>query len=279
MEDQDNMEKQTVEQPYEKGLLDNIKRILEIQVSQGKPQSYEIYVDGLRVVPRTTVTEIFDSYQTFLSPASKKIIVTIYRGIKTPACTSHVFTVEPEKVIVQQPVQVQSSNALNGPEVQQYVRELMDKERLANRLVQLEEKLSERENKLAEAEKYISDLQRGIDLLKEEKDNKQSVIFDRLLKIAENPPDWLKLLVLNNNSPQKATQLGETETKDKTEVTIKKKTAPALSEDEKDFLKLMNIMQEGLEEEEFTMLMLINRKLTDEPALITEVGDLVDVKL
>lgn len=278
MQEQQNIDRQTVEQTYDPALLDNIKRILEIQVSQGKPQSYEIYVDGLRVVPRTTVTEIFESYKTFITPASKKITVTIYRGIKTPACTSHVFKVEPEKA-VQQPVQVQSSNSLNGPEVQQYVRELMDKERLANRLVQLEEKLTEKENKLSEAEKYISDLQRGIDLLKEEKDNKQSVIFDRLLKIAENPPDWLKLLVLNNNSPQKATQLGETETKEKTEVTIKRKGAPALTEDQKDFLKLMNIMQEGLEEEEFTMLMLLNRKLTDEPGLIPSVADLIDVKL
>ncbi len=269
-----------MEQAYDPALLDNIKRILEIQVSQGKPQSYEIYVDGLRVVPRTTVTEIFDSYKTFLTQASKKITVTIYRGIKTPACTSHIFVVEAEKVAAVQSTSVQLPGMLNGTEVQQYVRELMDKERLANKVIQLEEKLSERENKLSEAEKYISDLQRGIDLLKDEKDSKQSVIYDRLFKIAENPPDWLKLLVLNNSSPQKATQLGETEkTKEKAEVTIKRKEQPALSEDEKDFLKLMNIMQEGLEEDQFTLLMLVNRKLTDEPGLITDVADLVEVKL
>ena len=274
-----------VEQPYDPASLDNIKRVLDMSLKAGRPQSFEIEVDGLRVVQRTPVLEMFDTYKPFIHSATRKIIVTVYRGVRTPACTKHVFSKDNDKPVnenlgnVQQPVNANPPGFLSGTEVKQMMQDMLDKERMNNRIVTLEEKLDDRDKKVKEAEDYIMRLQSGIEKLRQEVESKGSQLIDKFMEIAKNPPDWIKLLILQNSKEQKNGLSGtDNEESSEDEVTIRKKQ-PQLSEDEKEFIILMKRMEENLDEDEYGLLMMVNDKLIEESDLIEKVADLIDVKL
>lgn len=276
----------TVEQPYDPASLENIKRVLDMSLKAGRPQSFEIEVDGLRVVQRTPVLEMFDTYKPFIHHATKKITVTVYRGVRTPACTKHVFSKDNDKPINENlgNVQQQSVNSnppgfLSGTEVKQMMQDMLDKERMNNRIVTLEEKLDDRDKKVKEAEDYIMRLQAGIEKLKQEVESKGSQLIDKFMEIAKNPPDWIKLLILQNSKEQKNGLSGtDKEESSESEVTISKKQ-PQLSEDEKEFIGFMKRMDENLDEDEYGLLMIINDKLIEESELIEKVANLIEVKL
>ncbi|HRE97747.1 MAG TPA: hypothetical protein PK637_13340 [Flavobacteriales bacterium] len=274
----------TVEQPYDPASLENIKRVLDMSLKAGRPQSFEIEVDGLRVVQRTPVLEMFDTYKTFIHPTTRKIIVTVYRGVRTPACTKHVFSRDNDKPLNENlgNVQQQTTTAtppgfLSGTEVKQMMQDMLEKERMNNRIVSLEEKLDDREKKVKEAEDYIMRLQTGIETLRQEVQSKGSQLLDKFMEIAKNPPDWIKLLILQNSKDGNK-GLSGTDDSEEEEVTIRKKQ-PALTEEEKEFVELMHRMEEKLEEDDYGLLIMINDKLIENEELIEKVADLIDVKL
>lgn len=273
----------SVEQTYDPASLENIKRVLDMSLKAGRPQSFEIEVDGLRVVQRTPVLEMFDTYKPFIHPATRKIIVTVYRGVRTPACTKHVFSRDNEKPLAENLGNIQQQPAtppgfLSGTEVKQMMQDMLDKERMNNRIVTLEEKLEDRDKKVKEAEDYIMRLQGGIEKLKQEVESKGSQLLDKFLDIAKNPPDWIKLMILQNSKSEKKGLSGtDKEESSEEEVTIRKKQP--LSEEEKEFIELMKRMEENLDEDQYGLLMMVNDKLIEESELIEKVADLIDVKL
>lgn len=264
----------TVEQTYDPASLDNIKLVLAMSYESGRPQSFEIEVDGLRVVQRTQVLEMFDTYKKFIHPNTRKVIVTVYRGVKTPAATKHVFVREKESTDalgnLQQHAVAPQPGYLSGTEVKQMMQDMLEKERMNNRIVQLEEKLEDRDKKIKEAEEYIAKLQTGINTLKQERDSKNSAMIDKLVDIAKNPPDWVKLIILKNSKGEKQ-ELSGNETKEE--------KALSISEADKRHISVLRKMEETLEEEDLHAMMIINDKLIDEPKLIPDVADLLDISL
>lgn len=261
-----------VEQTYDPVLIENIKRILEMQVQEGKPQGFEIDMDGLRVVSRTIHTEKFDNYKKFLHPTFKKITVTVYKGIKTPNGTKHVFIKDKpqENLGSIEPVRAATliPEYLQGITYESRTKELMDMRDLQNDNKWLQRKIEKRDTRIKEAEDYISKLQAGIEHLKTEAGNKQNVWVDRLLKIAESPPDWVKLMVLNSTKSKQ--QLSGTESTDdqKTE---------SLSESDQQRILILRRMEEELEENQLEAVMLINEKFVEEPGLIPQVAGILDI--
>lgn len=278
MEDNENQMAtiDTVEQPFNPAMIDNIKRILEMHNKGGKQQTYEIEVDGLDVVQRTSVTEVFDNYKTFVHPTTRKIIVTVYRGVKTPACTKHIFLKEKETPkenlgTVQQNPSTSQPGYLSGTEVKQMMQDMLEKERMSNQILMLQRERDELEKKMKEAEEYMAKLQSGINLLQQEKESKGNVIIDKLVDLAKNPPDWVKLIILKNSKSEQK-QLSGTDKKDSAENN-------SLSESDKRHIAVLRKMEEVLEEHDLHALMIVSDKLIEEPDLIPEVADLLDVEL
>lgn len=279
---ENNTTPDTVEQPYDPAFLDNIKRILEMQQKGGRTQTYEIEVDGLHIVQRTPVLEVFDNYKTFVHDATRKIIVTIYRGVKTPACTKHIFIkekqTEKENLGSTQQTQIPQPGFLSGIEVKQMMQDMLEKDRMNMRILQMEKELDTETKKVQEAETYISKLQTGIQLLKEKADSKQAAYIDRFLKFAENPPDWLKLYMAGGMKPDPR-QLEGSEILESEVIVRKKQKEESLTEEQKEFLLLMQNMEEKLSEDNYGLLMIINDKLLEESTLIPQVADLIEVKI
>jgi hypothetical protein len=274
--------KQILEQPYDPALVDNIKRILELQQKMSRPQSYEILVDGLRVVPRTVQVELFDSYKSFMNDATQKITVIVYRGIKTPACNTFVFIKEKSALSntlsgIQDSVSstLQLPSFLQGITFESRMQEMMDRRDMENENRQLKLSLEKHQQELKEAEQYISQLQEGIDSLKQDQDKKRSLLFERLLKLAENPPDWVKLWMVK--AAKDSSSLSGTEQNQQQEEIINMKS-DAIDQDDKRYLSVLRKMEEELEQGQLHTLMLINDKLIEQTDLIEQVADLVEIK-
>jgi hypothetical protein len=150
------------------------------------------------------------------------------------------------------------------------MKEIMDKRDLENENRWLKAKVEKRDARIKEAEDYIAKLSNGIEVLKAEAGNKQNIWVERFLKITENPPDWVKLLVLHHTKGTPALSGTGTAEANKQE---------GLSESDNGYILILKKMEEHLDEKQLESMMVINDKLADEPDLIPEVAGLLDIKL
>jgi hypothetical protein len=273
-----NSYKASASQPYSTEKILKLKRILDQAQQRGQPRYFEIFVDGFKVVQRTNDLLDFDTHEEFIDDDTSVVTVMLYSDHPTsPRHTKHVFRLKQEE---EKPVPLKETyngTPLHGLNLEERINEIVNKKEMEFENRNLKEKLQERESKLKEAEDYIAKLHTGIEILKGETQSKQTVVYDRLLKLAENPPDWIKLWMISKTEEKPLAGVSEDSQK---EVTIKRKNSqPSLSDQEKEFLKLLHQMQQSLDEEQLGLLMLINDKLIEESDLITDVADLVDVKL
>lgn len=65
---------------YEAGKIENLlQRIKNASLSEQK-QEYEIYVDGMKVVPRTSDPQLFESHSDFINEDSNSMTVLLFKG-------------------------------------------------------------------------------------------------------------------------------------------------------------------------------------------------------
>ena len=140
-----------VEHPYNPDIIGNIRLILELNNADlsNTRQTYQIEIDGLIVVPRTDNLEVFESYKRFIHESSSKMIITVYRGVKTPAGLKHLFNLKPKST--HQGLHGQSS-APEGFVTITQVHEMMERQRLSMEFEKNKKKVGKLKEKLAEAE-------------------------------------------------------------------------------------------------------------------------------
>ncbi len=286
MEELEEMEGNTIEQNYDLVLIENLRRVMETQAEEGTPQSYAIYVDGLKVVSRTLSIEKFVRYKSY--PVVEFLQVTLYKGASTPSCVHHIFrknfNAKENLGSVKNEI---PAGYLSGVEVQKMIDETINKERLNNKIASLEKELAEKERNISdrdkqikEADDYISKLQTGIESLKNQIDDKKSAIYQHLIDLVKNPPSWAQMMWLGKTTKNAPKQLTGTENKedDNDEVVDLRNKNSALTEDEKRHLSVIRRMEEELEDDELHLLMLVNDKLIEDPKQIPIVADCIDIK-
>jgi hypothetical protein len=65
---------------YSPSRIENLKLYLSKHAENGMASDYEILLDGLRVVPRTSDISYFDLFEDFVSAHSKCVEIILYRG-------------------------------------------------------------------------------------------------------------------------------------------------------------------------------------------------------
>ena len=108
--------------------------------------------------------------------------------------------------------------------------------------------------------------------------DKKHLLFDKLSTLASNPPDWLKLLIAKNMGAPAAVSIGNslqgTDDLDDVEIT-RTSSEDEITEEQEEFIQLMEAMQERLTEIQFQQLMILNDKLLSNPKLIEQVISLI----
>jgi hypothetical protein len=150
-----------VKEKYAGSKINLLYQLLQSDYEDGRPREYDISVDDLKVVRRTTDPEKFFSHEDFVSGETKYITITLYEGT-SKRNTRHVYYLkegaEEEKA------------TLSG--IEQTVNEKLLAQRRQWDFEQLQKENEELKEQVDDQDEYIEKLQQ---MLEEEKQRKVSI--------------------------------------------------------------------------------------------------------
>ncbi len=92
--------------------VEQFKNWLLDMKENGQPRFIEVYVDDMKVVPKTDKIEEFDRHEQYLDDETKKIRVLVYGTEKSNRYKQHIFRLKEN-----------SSEQVNGTEVQKKIED------------------------------------------------------------------------------------------------------------------------------------------------------------
>ena len=260
---------------YDPMKVELIKKNLETQSEQGAPLFYEIYVDNLKVVQRTSKVELFDSFEDFVNEDTLKIRILIYSTHpKAPRNTKHIFLLKENGE--------EKEKGLNGTEVQKMLTDQVSRERERWDCDQVKKDLATANTKLEEAEQYAETLQAIIDDTKKKLQQADgmgeitSIIKTLAIPylVGKNPPEKGNLSGSEENPP--AGKAGKPES----EASFKMKPTEEgnfLSEEEKNQIAFGKSLQTNFTKEELEMLFSIIAEFVKDKTNIKPVQELLNI--
>jgi hypothetical protein len=175
------MSKITTEK-YETVKMERLKHYLESNDERGRPKFYEIFVDNLKAVEKTSDPACFDDYLMYMNDDTRVIKVLIYTSTENcPRNDKFIYTVvnpEEEKRRTEK-----TSQELNGLELQSRIDAAIQTERERNNMEKLKSELGEVKQKLEEAEEYIETLEEELEDQKSKKHSWREVQLGNVLSV------------------------------------------------------------------------------------------------
>lgn len=282
----------TESKPYSPVEIDRLYYRLENQAKAGQPLFFEIRVDGQACVPVTCELQRFEELDRFISEDTRKITIIIYPFSHRRHKEFHRFHIgeaSPTLGTVQQEI----TPEINRIEIEQSVLERMEKQRLQERIGELEKQLSE-------AEAYAMDLQARCEELTVKPNHIGKLDLGALLgsvltNVAVNYPKVLEdVPVLNgvaqsirkSDAEQKGQQqspTGESSFRMKNQSNAEKESeTQTMSEEDKEHHKaiqrLADFISAHFDQSEKSLLSLIIIALGEDTSKLTTVADLLDVE-
>jgi len=254
--------------------IDKLKHFLEDMASKGQGKPYEIFVDNLKVVPKTEDPKEFDSYEFYMNEDTEKIRILIYNSNLSPRNDQYCFYVQQNK-------QEKPQNGLGDLDgIIQEKLNARDKEYELNRL---REELQEAKQQLEEAEEYADKLEQQ---LEDAKSNKYKLgkldLVDLgtlvLGRLAEKNSDLLSKVGLeglgNNQKQIPGTEPTETE------ASFQKKTDNQnISPEQLPYISLLQQLDQAFDKPNLEVVMLILGRFSEEPETLKSVAELLNIQL
>jgi FtsZ-binding cell division protein ZapB len=260
-------------QKYDPAQAQKLADLVRLYRDREQPFDYEIIVDGLKVVRRTSDPEMFFIFENFVTADTKNVEVIFYNG-NSNVNEKRMFTFiddEPEK-------------GLSGVEVEARIEEKVRKEMEYDQLKRDNKDLN---NKVEELKKEVEDLER----VNEELVNSQSPLKGFLGEIGSS---FVESFIRRNPNVIKGLPGGEalaglieTDNKRKeneeqapdSEVNFKAKSeSNSLTEDEKNAITFVNQLKTQFHREEFDKVLLILQTLADDKSKIDLILNHVNIK-
>lgn len=259
--------------------IDKLKYFLEDMNNKGLPRPYEIFVDGLKVVPKTEDPKDFDSYEYYMNEDTEKVRILIYNTNLSPRNDQYNFFVQKNR----------QDKSLNGlGEIDNIIQEKLaarDKEYETQRL---KEELEETKAKLVEAEEYHETLLEEMEDLKKNRFKLNGTNVAELASVAleglvrRNPQmlsrfpggEALAGLIDQDNKERSATPVSA-----EGEATFQKKaeTETGLSEEQKRHSALLAHLESVFNEEQLDDVMLIIHRLAEVPDKMPELKQFLNI--
>lgn len=261
--------------------IDKLKHFLEDMAGKGQARPYEIFVDALKVIPKTEDPKDFDSYEYYMNEDTEKIRILIYNSNLSPRNDQYSFFVQKNR----------QDKSLNGlGEIDALIQEKLtarDKEYETNRL---KEELEETKKQLEEAEEYSESLEAQLEDAKTNKYKLGNINVAELASITlesmirRNPQMLSKIpggealagLIEQDNVEAAKRQLNPTA---EGEVSFQKKqdTLEELSENQKRHISFFTMLEQQFNEAQLDDMMQIMYKFADDPAQMKTVKDLLNI--
>jgi FtsZ-binding cell division protein ZapB len=260
-------------QKYDPAQVQKLADLVRLYRDREQPFDYEIVVDGLKVVRRTSDPEMFFIFENFVSADTKNVEIIFYNG-NSNVNEKRMFTFiddEPER-------------GLSGVEVESRIEEKVRREMEFDQLKRDNKDLN---SKVEELKKEVDELEKA----NEELINSQSPLKGILGEVGSS---FVESFIRRNPSVIKSLPGGEAlagliETDNKqrqqeeqtseNEVSFKPKSESGqLSEDEKNAITFVNQLKTQFVREEFDKVLLILHTLADDKSKIDLILNHVNIK-
>ncbi len=281
--------------PYNDVKLSQFKMWLHDMATKGEEKHFEVYVNDVKVVPRTNKIEQIDDHKAYLEDTTETVKVFVYNTENSNRYLQFIFFIEKKKPIehVENNHLPQQPQGLSGIELENRISERLtaalaqERERWQNDLMKREFETCKKD--LADAEEYIEDLEKQLSHYKSKKlhwgdvnlGDVASVIVEGMVK---RNPHWVAKLpggdALAGLIANEATTENATAEVVENEVVFKKKT-PAedgLSEEVKAQLGFLKQLETHFNQEQLDKIMLILQSFVEKPNTIETVFELLEIK-
>jgi len=281
--------------PYNDVKLSQFKMWLHDMATKGEEKHFEVYVNDVKVVPRTNKIEQIDDHKAYLEDTTETVKVFVYNTENSNRYIQFIFFIEKKKPIehVENVHAPQQPQGLSGIELENRINERLtaalaqERERWQNDLMKREFETCKKD--LADAEEYIEDLEKQLSHYKSKKlhwgdvnlGDVASVIVEGMVK---RNPHWVAKLpggdALAGLIATEATTENGTAEVVENEVVFKKKT-PAedgLSEEVKAQLGFLKQLETHFNQEQLDKIMLILQSFVETPKNIETVFELLEIK-
>ena len=268
---------------YERVKIDLLKKLSDQQAAKGPEhaQFYEIWVDEMKVVPRTNDPKEFDSFEEYVTEDTQKIKVQMYYTPNSPRNKTHVFLMKDNQPI-------HAAQTLSGVDIDARISEKVSVERERWDALAVKKELDETKQKLEEAEQYIDLLQGEIEKNKTKKlhigevnlGELASVMLEGIIRrnpkiIAKLPGGAALAGVFEQDNKER-----ETDSTTETEASFERKpdSEPELTQEERAFIEAIKQMEQKIGTDQLMKVMQIIECLTNDPSQINPVAELLNIK-
>lgn len=279
--------------PYNDVKLAQFKMWLHDMADKNEGKYFEVYVDDVKIVPRTNRVDAIDDHKVYLDDSTETVKVFTYNTENSNRYQQFTFFLEKKKPMEQMIHNtVPVSQGLSGIELENKINErlnqslMQERERWQTDLLKRDYETCKKQ--LNEAEEYIDELEDQLNKLKGKKlhwgdvnlGDVASVIVEGMVK---RNPHWVAklpggdalagLIAKESNGITEATE-------PETEMVIRKKSASEseLSEEMKAQLGFLKQLETHFSQGQLDKIMQILQAFAEEPKQIETVYELLEIK-
>ncbi len=279
--------------PYNDVKLSQFKMWLHDMADKNEGKYIEVYVDDVKVVPRTNRIESLDDHKVYLDDTTETIKVFTYNTENSNRYQQFTFVIEKKKAnelpVQNQTMQTPQVQGLSGIELENRINQSLAQERERWQTDLLKRDFETCKKELQDAEEYIDDLEKQLSVYKSKKLHLGDVNLGEVASIVlegmvKRNPHWVAKLpggdALAGLIAKEATENGTAEVIEN-EVVFKKKTPveEGMSEEMKAQLGFLKQLESHFSQEQLDKIMLILQSFVETPKNIETVFELLEIKI
>ncbi len=258
---------------YDQLKIDKLRHYLEDMNAKGHAKPYEIFVDSLKVVPKSEDPKDFENYEYYMNDDTEKIRIVIYNSNLSPRNDQYCFYVKQHK----------PDKGLNGlGDIENIIQEKLTARDKEHEVKRMQDELIETKQKLEEADDYIEELEAELEKSKSDKHKLKNIDLVELGslmlgRLAEKNADVLSGLGLSGIGNKEPKQIEAAPPEG--EVKFQKKTETvALSEAELQYIATLKQLQSCFDEPQLIAVIGILNQLMADPTQVNPVAELLNIK-
>lgn len=260
---------------YDQFKIERLRNFLEDMAAKGQARHFEIFVDSLKVVPRTGEVKDFDNYERYMDESTEKVRIVIYGSSASNRNDQYCFTMQTNR-------QEKSLSGLG--EIETIVQEKLTAREKEYELTHLKKELEETKQLLEEAEDYADQLEQQ---LEEAKSNKYKLGKVDLVELGgvvlqnlavKNSPALEKFGLGGLFGANK--QIEETKTEE-TEASFQKKSSDEsqLKPEHLQYIPVLQQLDTAFDAPNLEIVMQVLGKFSEEPSNLKTVAELLNIAL
>jgi len=152
------MSSKITQEKYDLLKIERLKHYLESAHEKGRPKFYEVFVDNLKAVDKTSDPDSFDEYLVYMGEDTRMVKVLIYTS--TEACPRNdkfLFTLAPNEK------EERPRGELSGIEIEEKIHSVVQRERDKMNTELLKKEIERLEADLGETEQYVEELEKKLE--------------------------------------------------------------------------------------------------------------------